>query len=100
MDIQKMVLDKLDQIEKLVTIYKLMQKPVLNFNEASAYLEVSPSHLYKLTAKKMIPHFCPNNKKLYFKRLELDDWLLRNKQFSIEETQIKTEAFLTKKGLS
>ncbi|WP_332912625.1 helix-turn-helix domain-containing protein [Algoriphagus boritolerans] len=42
------------------TCYK---KTVLNFNEACKYLDVSPSHLYKLTSTKHIPHFCPQGKK-------------------------------------
>lgn len=98
MDTQNVVLNKLEQLEKLITANNLLQKPVLNFQEASQYLEVSPSHLYKLTSKRTIPHFCPNGKKLYFKRLELDEWLLRNKQLSDTEIEQKTESYLSRKG--
>lgn len=97
MEIQNVVLDKLDQLEKLITTSNLLQKPVLNFQEASQYLEISPSHLYKLTSKRAIPHFCPNGKKLYFKREEINEWLLRNKQLSTEEIDQKTEGFLSSK---
>lgn len=98
MDTQNVVLDKLEQLEKLISVSNMLQKPVLNFQEASQYLEVSPSHLYKLTSKRTIPHFCPNGKKLYFKRSELEEWLLRNKQFSTIEIEQKTESYLTNKG--
>ncbi len=97
MEIQNVVLDKLEQLEKLITTNNLLQKQVLNFQEASQYLKVSPSHLYKLTSKRAIPHFCPNGKKLYFKREELDLWLLRNKQLSTDEIEEKTENFLSRK---
>jgi hypothetical protein len=32
-----------------------------------------------------IPHFCPQGKKLYFRRDELDTWLQRNRQSSTDE---------------
>jgi len=92
------ILEKLEQLEKLITVNNLLQKPVLNFQEASLYLEVSSSHLYKLTSKRAIPHFCPSGKKLYFKREELDLWLLRNKQLSTDEIEQQAETFLSKKG--
>jgi excisionase family DNA binding protein len=98
MEIQSVVLDKLEQLEKLITTSNLLQKPVLNFQEASQYLEISPSHLYKLTSKRAVPHFCPNGKKLYFKREELDQWLLRNKKLSTDEVEEKTESYLSRKG--
>jgi excisionase family DNA binding protein len=72
------VLQKLIKIENDVSELKLLKKEVLTLAETSQYLQVSPSHLYKLTSKGQIPHYCPNGKKLYFKRVELDSWLLRN----------------------
>lgn len=98
MEEQNAILEKLQQLEKLITSNNLLQKPVLNFQEASQYLEVSSSHLYKLTSKRAIPHFCPNGKKLYFKREELNDYLLRNKQLSTDEIEQKTEGYLSRKG--
>ena len=34
-----------------------------------------------------IPHFRPNGKKLYFKRSELNDWLLRNRVDTTAEVE-------------
>ncbi|MDX2190772.1 MAG: helix-turn-helix domain-containing protein [Bacteroidota bacterium] len=84
---ENIILDKLTEIANKLDEQNLLQKTVLNFNEAAKYLDVSPSHLYKLTSTKTIPHFCPQGKKLYFKRSELDDWLQRNRQSSIEEME-------------
>jgi len=92
------IIQKLDKLETLIKSQALLQKPVLNFQEASQYLEISPSHLYKLTSKRAVPHFCPNGKKLYFKREELDQWLMRNKQLSTDEVEEKTESYLSRKG--
>ena len=80
-----LILDKLTEISNKLDEQYLLQKAVLNFNEACKYLDVSPSHLYKLTSTKHIPHFCPQGKKLYFKREELDTWLQRNRKAAKNE---------------
>ena len=77
---ENLILDKLTEIANKLDEQNLLQKTTLNFNEACKYIDVSPSHLYKLTSTKQIPHFCPQGKKLYFKREELDAWLQRNRQ--------------------
>ena len=77
---ENLILDKLTEIANKLDEQNLLQKTTLNFNEACKYLDVSPSHLYKLTSTKQIPHFCPQGKKLHFKREELDARLQRNRQ--------------------
>ena len=77
---ENLILDKLSEIANKLDEQNLLQKTTLNFNEACKYLDVSPSHLYKLTSTKQVPHFCPQGKKLYFRRDELDTWLQRNRQ--------------------
>lgn len=51
----------------------------INLNDACQYLDYSKSYLYKLTHLKKIPHFKPNGKKLYFKKDDLKNWIIRNK---------------------
>lgn len=97
MENQNELLKQFEQLRKVVSLNILLQKPVLNFQETCQYLDISSSHLYKLTSKRAIPHFCPNGKKLYFKRDELDVWLLRNKQLSLDEIEEHTDAFLSRK---
>lgn len=91
---EQVILQKLDSIEKLLSEQTLLKKEVLNFNEACQYLALSQSHLYKLTSTKQIPHFCPNQKKLYFKRTELDTWLQRNRQITKEEIDQQAADYL------
>lgn len=50
------------------------EKP-LSFKEASAYLGFAPSYLYKLTSRKVIPHYKPSGKMLFFSKADLDDWV-------------------------
>jgi len=77
---EQLIIEKLDNIEKMLSEQNLLKKDVLNFSEACQYLDISESHLYKLTSRKQIPHFCPQGKKLYFNRQELDHWLQQNRQ--------------------
>lgn len=96
MNEQNLILDKLSEIASKLDEQNLLQKTVLNFNEACKYIDASPSHLYKLTSTRKIPHFCPQGKKLYFKRIELDDWLQRNRQLTVLENEQQAAENLVK----
>ena len=48
-----------------------MNKNVLSFEEASRFLNLSKSYLYKLTSGNLIPHYKPQGKMLYFEKAEL-----------------------------
>ncbi|WP_291102457.1 MULTISPECIES: helix-turn-helix domain-containing protein [unclassified Dysgonomonas] len=66
-----------------------MEKEILNFDEAAKYLGFSKSMLYKMTAKRIICFYKPSGKLIYFKKEDLDNWLLSNRitpQSEIEET--------------
>ena len=94
----EIILTKLNSIEKMLQEQNLLKKEVLNFNEATIYLEVSHSHLYKMTSTGAVPSYKPNGKKLYFSRKELDNWLLSNRQTSQEEIDQQAADYLVKKG--
>lgn len=92
----KLILQKLGNIECLLSEARLLKKEVLTFKEAAQYLDLSESYLYKLTHTRSIPHYSPQGKKLYFKRKELDQWLTSCKRPSSEE-MIKTSVKITNK---
>ena len=89
-----LILEKLEKLEQRIGEQNLLMKEVLNFNDACNYLDISASHLYKLTSQKSIPHFCPQGKKLYFNRAELDEWLQRNRQSSTDEIETMAANYL------
>ena len=91
---EDLILQKLANIETMLQEQNLLRKDVLNLNEACSYLDLSASHLYKMTSQKQIPHFCPQGKKLYFKRAELDEWLQRNRQSSSDEIDTMAANYL------
>lgn len=77
---------KLDRIEQLTII---SSKKVLDLSEAAMFTGYSESHIYNLTSKKSIPHY-KKNRKLFFKKDELEDWML--------ERQVKTDNELDNKA--
>lgn len=89
-----LILDKLTEIANKLDEQNILQKTVLNLSEAAKYLDISESHLYKLTSTRQIPHFCPQGKKLYFRREELDQWLQRNRQSSSDEIDREATNYL------
>ena len=81
-----------------VKINESLVKEIFNFSEACTFLDYSKSYLYKLTHSRRIPHYKPNGKKLYFKRVDLEDWLLRNRIKTDVELQQQAEEILNKKS--
>ena len=51
----------------------------LSLSETAEYLNLSKSYLYKLTSRRMIPHFKPLGKLVYFQKTDLDAFLLQNR---------------------
>ncbi|MFZ1520171.1 MAG: helix-turn-helix domain-containing protein, partial [Ignavibacteriaceae bacterium] len=87
------ILKKLSDIENLLK--KKDDRP-LNFKEACAYLGFAPSYLYKLTYRKVIPHYKPTGKVLFFSKNELDEWIFdkkkdKSRKTNVEESEEETE---------
>lgn len=76
---------------------KITKKEVLSATEAASYMNVSLSHLYKLTAERKVPHFKPMGKMVYFNRLELEEWLQTNRVATDAELEQQAQK-LNKKG--
>lgn len=62
-------------------------KDILSFKEAAQYLDLSESSLYKLTSESKITFHKPNGGKLYFKKCDLDNWMLQNENKSVQDTE-------------
>lgn len=52
----------------------------LTSKEAAQLLSISMSTLYKLTSQRLIPHYSPTGRLLYFKEDELAKWILDSKK--------------------
>lgn len=69
---------------------------ILSLNEAAKFLKVSKSFIYKMTSQKLIPHYIPSGKKIFFKKSDLENWLLKNRIPPSSEVEADTESFLCK----
>ena len=86
------IINKLTAIESLLEATHQVKPRTLV--EAAKFLDLSQSHLYKLTSERKIPHFKPNGKKIYFDEYELVQWLKRNPARTQEETEEKAASYI------
>lgn len=77
---------RVEELEQML----FLTKNVLSFDEASKFLNLSKSYLYKLTSGNLIPHYKPQGKMLFFERADLEAWLRQN--------PIKTQAQIEQKA--
>jgi excisionase family DNA binding protein len=92
------ILERLNVIERKLDELAVANKEVLNLKEAARYLNMSCSHLYKLTSAKEIPHYKPRGKQVFFERKELDRWLLQNRQTTKAEMEQAAIDYVVKGG--
>jgi excisionase family DNA binding protein len=96
----ELIMNKLTEIEKLIKQKNgitVGTEEILNLEMASAYVGISKSSIYKYTSTKEIPHF-KRGKRLFFKKVELDDWLTTHKVISRDEIdKMATEYILKNK---
>lgn len=90
----KRIEDISQEQNKLQRLAVILTKSILTLGETAVYLDMSESHIYKKTAQKKIPHFNPGGKRLFFRRDELDQWLLRNRQGTSEEISKRASNYL------
>ncbi len=65
-------------------------KSVLTLGETARYLGLSEDRVYHLVSDREIPCYKKNRRAVYFKKSELDDWMLQNRQKS--NAEIEAEA--------
>lgn len=83
-----------ERIELLETLV-YQTKNVFNFEEASRFLNLSKSYLYKLTAGGQIPHYKPQGKMVYFEKSALEDWLRQNPVKTQEQISIEAQDYVS-----
>ncbi|MDE6263767.1 MAG: helix-turn-helix domain-containing protein [Paramuribaculum sp.] len=74
-------------------------KEVLTSDEASRYMGISKSYLYKLTMRGEIPHYKPMGKMCYFNRAELEQWLQQNRCATSSEIADRANRIVMKGGV-
>ena len=61
-------------------------KEIFTIDEASKFLNLAKQTIYGFTSKNLIP-FIKRGKKLYFKKAELNNWLMEGKKLTKDEIE-------------
>lgn len=86
--------------EILHEIKKSNRKEIMSVDDAGFFLGISKSHIYRLTSERILPHFKPHNKVIYFKRSELIAWIEKGRVQTKDEllkTYSKQKHFINEK---
>lgn len=82
--------NQLGRVERLAAINA---KAVLDLDDAVLFTGFSKGHLYRLTSERQIPHY-KKNRKLYFKKTELEAWLLEEKVMTAKDIESKAATYV------
>lgn len=82
--------ETLARIEKYILIGT---KNVLNIDEAAIVLGVTIRTLRKMVSEHTLPIYKPNQRALYFKKSDLEDWMLQNRVKPQSEIDSEVEAY-------
>lgn len=83
--------ERLDRIEDLL----LARKDVLTIEECAKYTGYTKGHLYRLTSQRAIPFYKPMGGKIVFRKSEINDWLLQNRQATAAEINSRAATAVT-----
>ena len=80
--------EELQRIADLITANVIStMKKVLTVDEAAKYMGISKSTLYKMMMRREIPYSKPGGKICFLSRMELEAWLMSNRQSTAAELQ-------------
>lgn len=95
-----MTIEIQEQLNRIERNSLLAAKNVFSLEEASLFLNMSKSFLYKMTYRHEIPFYRPNGKQIYFDRKELEDWMRRNRVATAEEIEQSATNYLVTERIS
>lgn len=78
----------LDELKQLKELTLLGVKEALSMDDLAVLTGLSKSYIYHLVCERKIPFYkSSGGGRTYFKKSEIESWLLANKYNSIEETE-------------
>lgn len=82
-----------ERLARLESLLLAGTKEVLTMDECSAFTGYSKNHLYRMTSQRAIPFYKPMGGTIYFKKKELEEWLLRNRQSTEDEIERRATTY-------
>jgi len=92
----EIILKKLEKLEVLIERQYILSKEILSLEEAAQYLQLSKSCLYKMTSRKEVNYYVPGGKRIYFRRSELETWILNSRVNSVNDLETNMEVYLSR----
>jgi excisionase family DNA binding protein len=78
---------EIQEIKNFISQQQIAQKNILTLNEAATFTSLSKSYLYKKTSCRQIPFYKLDGKLIYFKKIELEEWLLSNRVSPVNQLE-------------
>lgn len=82
------IVELLERIERAT----LANKPTLTVANLTAYTGYSKDTIHRLTSQRLIPHY-KREGRLFFKREEIDQWLMSNRVKTKDEIAQEAETY-------
>ena len=102
----EIIMEKLDRIERMVNNIQKNQevketqdanKGIMNVQQVADYLSISKQTVYGMTCRMEVP-FYKRGKKNYFKKSDIDEWLLATRRKTREEIEMEAATYLRVRG--
>jgi excisionase family DNA binding protein len=98
----EVILEKLNAIEnaieKLNSTSNNSDDNFMDINQVSSFIGVSKVTVYGMTHKQIIPHF-KVGKRLYFKKLDIINWITSSRVLTRQELNQKADEYIFKNPL-
>lgn len=78
---------KIDGLRKLIIA---SSKEVLTIDECALLTGFSKAHIYRMTSQRTIPFYKPFGGTIFFRKTEIEKWLLQGRQAT--DSEIKSQA--------
>lgn len=93
-----LIFEKVDRIDSKLSTLLQLQSEVITVKGLSILTGWSKGEIYKKTSKGILPYYKPNGKTIYFKKAEIEKWLLSNRQSTKDEIEDQAIDYLSKKN--
>lgn len=90
---------RIDKLEQKLEDLALNARDTFTFEQAYQYLKISASMLYKLVCRKAIVAYKPGGKLLYFKKQDLQNWMLSGRKKTAKEEKAQALNTLSAKRI-
>lgn len=87
---EREIKEQLDRIEQYAMI---AAKSMLNIKEAAIILGMTVEGVRYLARNNTLPYYKPNVHRIYFKKSELEDWMMQNRSKSMTEIESEAAAY-------